>query len=171
MSLGVATRGRDLITEGQCLCLCNGPWVAAGSVGSLVPDYGCCTHCQRAEGGSGRIDLPGQCTDKGKNMIIILSNRVPNLWIGQICRLAWGGSVWGSCGKTCEGAVKDCEGGPDLTCLCFGSGVVWIEQGWKKAVLKRKACSECHWAPEKPEREEERGTEKREDVSMQEEKW
>lgn len=50
---------------GQCWCLCNGPWVAAGSLRSLSLDYHCCTHCWSERRLNGLILSVG-CTDRGK---------------------------------------------------------------------------------------------------------
>lgn len=46
---GSRHKGEGLRHGGTMLVFVQRP-LSGGSVGSLVPDCGCCTHCQRAEG-------------------------------------------------------------------------------------------------------------------------
>lgn len=64
----VTGRGRDLGCSGQCWCLCNGPWVAAGSLRSLSLGYHCCMHCW-SERKVDSLILPVGCIDWGKTAI------------------------------------------------------------------------------------------------------
>lgn len=86
---------------GQCWCLCNGPWVAAGSLRSLSLDYHCCTHCW-SERKVDSLILSVGCTNRGKNFPCYISSDWVRkkssflLWrlsrgVGAVCSVrAWG---------------------------------------------------------------------------------